>query len=118
MFGLVSKFVKNMKGKGLYPSVHHFLLKKELPYLEVGAVMQIIDTADCECIIGKSVSGRKIEFPIEVAIECHDWFEAISIEEHGINFRKNSIKYLMEEKGRSLDDAIRIFDGMWEENII
>jgi hypothetical protein len=110
MFGSVSKIIKTMIGEELYPNIHHFLLKKELPYLEVGSYMQIVDADGRECIIGKSILGRMIELPIEVAIEQPDWFESVSYEEHSKMFRENSIKYFMEEKGRTLADAIRIFD--------
>jgi len=89
-----------MTGKELYPNVHHFRLSKELPGCKIGDTVNIYDADGRECL---SING--IEMTIDYAQKNPDWFLAITFEEHLIDCKENTIKFLMKEKQKTRAQA-------------
>jgi len=89
-----------MTGKELYPNVHHFRLNKELPGCKIGDMVLI-----CNADGRENLSINGIEMSIDCAQKNPDWFLAITFEEHLIDCKENTIKYLMKEKQKTRAQA-------------
>ena len=90
-----------MIGKNLYPDVVCFELLKDLPGVNAGEDVTIIDGDGRECLI-----AGKIEMSIYLAIECPDWFRPIYAKEHQERCRINTIKYICETFNKTVQEAI------------
>ena len=77
-----------MKAKELYPDILFFITLKELPLCPVGSVVSICDVEGCECLY---VNG--IEFPLNTAQLCPDWFLPATIEVRNKMIKDNFYKY-------------------------
>ena len=89
-----------MTGKELYPNVHHFRLSKELPGCKIGDIVQIDDEETNEKLLIK-----EIRLPIDCAQKNPDWFLAITFQEHLVDCKENTIKFLMKEKQKTRAQA-------------
>jgi len=100
-----------MIGRDLYPDVVWFRLLKDLPGVEAGETVTIIDADGRECLI-----VRGIEMSIYLAKECPDWFGPVNSEEHEKICRENTIKYICEEYNKTEQEAIEAIETIKKIN--
>ncbi len=93
-----------MKGKLLYPNVHHFELAKAMPLCPIGSHVQICDVDGQECLF-----VGEIELPLDIAIRDPSFFIAITYREFEKIVHQRTIEYWT-EKGKSIEDAERLWN--------
>lgn len=97
-----------MTGAYLYPNIEYFTLTKEMPGCPIGSVVGINDADGRENLYilnPEHASPLTIEMHIETAIKYPDWFKPITKEEHIAICKENSILWLMNEKGKTREEA-------------
>lgn len=100
-----------MIAKVLYPDIVWFRLLKELPGVEAGEMVTIIDADGRECLIVKG-----IQLSIYLAQECPDWFEPVDTAEHQKICRESTIKYIQDVYGKTKQEAIDAIKTMGSLN--
>lgn len=78
----------------------YFTLKQPMPGVAVGSMVSIIDRDGEHCL-----RVENIELPIEFAKKYPEWFQPVTLDEHEKLTKQNTIKWLIEEKGRSVEEA-------------